>query len=549
MDRLGHLENTMNQIQSEISHIRSSLLNAEINEVATEEKLQQNSFMDPVLQLISLPITENVYIGPSAVISKVHAIRKFFTNDKEINVEPLYQMKHKAIEEVDSQPPSRETEELFKECYLTFSRNRYHFIEKSDVLAIFEKHPFERTKWETFITYIVLANGSRMAELSKMACFPSPKFYFDKAFEMLSHLPIISLMQQIQVCMTLALYLHYSYDYLNPFVMNVWELSGMAIRKVIQLGYHKKKIPTLENCVQLELEKRLFWSTYAFDRLLSLSLGRPASISNAEIDVPYPLSLENLNEYSASQILEWQTRQLADPTFRLPVTSLTYLEETCKIRELESRINILAYGKDNHIQEEIDTVNHALEEWLSQIPSRKDFNDGLRNEVPFDYLLLLYHRAKLFLLLPQITSTVEGRQGLLQQILVTCGGICRAFKNIQKNSIFGFSIFSLHTIFLAGVALVYCVWAMGRPPHIKAHNDIRICSNLLYSFSERASEAEIYRVLFENLVESTLYNDTEVEEAPKEVESNYLQLFGEFDDEKLFNFTFDDDFWKRLDFT
>lgn len=104
------------------------------------------------------------------------------------------------------------------------------------------------------------------------------------------------------------------------------------------------------------------------------------------------------------------------------------------------------------------------------------------------------------------------------------GSMCQCFKTIHKDSLFGYSTFSLHTIFLAGVTLVYCVWAMGNPPLVKAHNDIRACSNVLYSFSERTSEAESYRVLFENLIERVLYDE--------EVEFGY-------------DFEFDD-FWRQI---
>ncbi|EGV60401.1 hypothetical protein PSN45_001836 [Yamadazyma tenuis] len=559
IDKINQLEDSMRSLNEELAMLKSGILNSQVNESTNyQEKLQAQAFVDPLLALVKHPPSESLYIGPSAVISKVHAIRKILTNDKDIIKNPLYQIKHKPIEEVREYPPAKGTEDLFVECYLTFSRNRYHFIEKSDVTKIFSKTPLTRDKWETFVTYIVLANGCRMAELAKLAMSPSPKFYFEKAFEMLGQLPVLNPMQQIQVCMSLALYLHYSYDYLNPFVMNVWELSGMAIRKMVQLGYHKARPIDLKTCIQVELEKRLFWSVYAFDRLLTLSLGRPASLPDSEIEVPFPLSLESVDEFSNELILQWQQQQESEADFKLPVTSITYLVETCRVRAIESRINNFAYGEKSQDQEDFNTINNSLEAWISNVPSRKEFSEGLRNEVPFDYLLLLYHRAKLFLLLPKITSSVKtdvaNRHSILLQTLTASGGICKAFKKIQRDSIFGFSTFSLHTIFLAGVTLIYCIWAMERPPYIKAHNDLRACSNLLYSFSERASEAEIYRVLFENLAESILYN-ADVEEPTHEEEqlSNDnldIQLITEdlFDDSRLdLNFTFDEDFWTKLD--
>lgn len=565
LKRLDELESLVQKIVSEMNCLRSDILNPKVNET-TEPHYEsyRREFIEPILKLIAGPIGTEPPVGQAAVISKVQAIRRILTNDQELEVfkSPYEKVRNNKVERLENDTPTGEVEDIFLQCYLTFSRNRYHFVEKSQVVDIFCKLPEERNKWEIFVSSICLANGCRVAELSKLAMQPSPKYYFDKAIDQLCQIPILTLQQQIQTCMLLALYLHYIYDYHDNFVMNVWELSRIAITKMSALGYQRKKIPTIETCLEVEIEKRIFWSVYAFDRLLSISLGRPSYTADIQIDINFPLSLETVGEHNRTTIFELQMKQFNEQRFKEPVTSITYLVETCKIREIESRINNLAYGRDSNKYEfEFDAINEALEDWIANIPNKKEFNEGLRREVSFEYMLLLYHRAKLFLLLPKITTIQENspskRQKILHQTLHAAGGMCQCFKKIHKDSLFGYSTFSLHTIFLAGVTLVYCVWALGNPPTIKAHNDIRACSNLLYSFSERTSEAETYRMLFENLVEKVLYNSdiTVDDDTTNESVSNgnhYSSLLaneGLFDDNIMFNFKFEDDFWKRLDFS
>ena len=58
---------------------------------------------------------------------------------------------------------------------------------------------------------------------------------------------------------------------------------GLAMKMSIELGLHRKR-RTLEISLQSELNKRLFWSCYSWDRELSIVMGRPPSISDHDID-------------------------------------------------------------------------------------------------------------------------------------------------------------------------------------------------------------------------------------------------------------------------
>jgi hypothetical protein len=61
-------------------------------------------------------------------------------------------------------------------------------------------------------------------------------------------------------------------------------LVGVAMRLCIELGLHRQKRKQAPSVIS-EIGKRLFWSCYYLDRELSVSLGRPSSIADHDIDV------------------------------------------------------------------------------------------------------------------------------------------------------------------------------------------------------------------------------------------------------------------------
>lgn len=64
-----------------------------------------------------------------------------------------------------------------------------------------------------------------------------------------------------------------------------WTFVGIAMRLCVELGLHRKRRSSVESTLQSELEKRLFWACYYFDRDFAMALGRPPSISDHDIDV------------------------------------------------------------------------------------------------------------------------------------------------------------------------------------------------------------------------------------------------------------------------
>lgn len=67
---------------------------------------------------------------------------------------------------------------------------------------------------------------------------------------------------------------------------NLRNLSGLALRQCVELGYHRnvKKINLRTNILQLELRKRAFWCAYQMDCAASVNIGLPLSLPIEEVD-------------------------------------------------------------------------------------------------------------------------------------------------------------------------------------------------------------------------------------------------------------------------
>lgn len=71
-----------------------------------------------------------------------------------------------------------------------------------------------------------------------------------------------------------------------------WTTLGQAIRTAQSMGLHvQSQSVIMDNSLSLlsmERRSRLWYSMYVLDRLLSLQLGRPPAIHDADCDVPLP---------------------------------------------------------------------------------------------------------------------------------------------------------------------------------------------------------------------------------------------------------------------
>lgn len=528
---------------------------------------QLNEFYGSVWLLLKDTNGESV-AGPTAIITKVNFIKNWIASkifreaQSSLRPPPDHDVYIKSIDQDGlkiSIPPTSDIplEKTYVEYYYSLMSQRYYFFEKShieDLIAEYVEtggkfdansklNGFQDDAHKKTAMFLVLAVGCRLLKLSKGISVLTPKIYFDKAIDSLSKIgPELNLVDQIRLIMLIALYSLHSYNHNIQFIMNIWELSGLAIRKMTQVGLHRYTIPTLKTSKEYEMKKRLFWSIYSFEKILCLTLGRPASISDDEIDVPYPLNIDSLETLTNEELLhlqiEQQRIQYETQNHRVlhpAKVSLTYyLIQLCQVREIEARISRLERMMSIPINlknvrtqvsisgkyiTQFNKIQQDLEIWRKQLPSPQEFNEGMQNQIHFQYLVMCYHRAKVFLYLARIMQNQTKDEEMSSVFCETCeaaGGVCRSYMIISKGQVFAYSMFTLHTLFLVGILLTYCILNLESSEEqgsnsakdfshgssiLKFHEYLRQCSVLLTLFSERTKKAASFKILFDKLLE------------------------------------------------
>lgn len=73
----------------------------------------------------------------------------------------------------------------------------------------------------------------------------------------------------------------------------LWYIIGLAMRTAIDLGLHRKANEINLDPWTAQMRRRLFWTIYYLERVISMSLGRPFSIADRQIDLPLPVDVDD----------------------------------------------------------------------------------------------------------------------------------------------------------------------------------------------------------------------------------------------------------------
>ncbi|KXH29441.1 chitin deacetylase 1 [Colletotrichum salicis] len=266
----------------------------------------------------------------------------------------------------------------------------------------------------------------------------------------------------------------------------LWYMIGLAMRTSIDLGLHRAAHEQNLASPIVQRRRRLFWSVYSLERTIAVSLGRPLSIADSQIDVELPNAI--INGSPSASIVFGNDITLALVLF--------------KLRRIESKIHHSVYRTDktlDALRPKLDRLHQRLKFW----------RDSLMDWIPagrpdLNYALLLYNRALRLLIQPflPILPATDPFYGLCMR---AAGDICQAHKRLHQTLDYGHSFIAVQTVFVAGVTLLYGLWTQGNVLwSVALSNDIRACSLVLFVMGERAPWVRKYRDAFEVLVNAAM---------------------------------------------
>lgn len=271
----------------------------------------------------------------------------------------------------------------------------------------------------------------------------------------------------------------------------MWYMIGLAMRTAIDLGLHRKANEINMDPFTAQMRRRLFWTVYYLERVVSISLGRPFSISDRHIDLELPLDVDDGVQDPAL---------LTAPQEPNRTTSLTFAIYLTKLRRIDSRIQHKIYRADRplpSLRPKMDLLYLELEQWKESALLRFTGPD-------LDYPMLHYNRAVRLLIQPFL-PLLPITDPYYHICLRAAGEICQSHKRLHQTIEYGHSFLAVQTVFMAGITLLYALWTQTEQVwSVRMSNDIGACSTVLFVMGERAAWVKKYRDAFELLVNAAM---------------------------------------------
>ena len=184
--------------------------------------------------------------------------------------------------------PSKSRAHQLTEYYWAHNHTLYPFLRRTWFMDLLETmyseqgHGLFTSPAWLYTMWMVFAIGSTSwssivpgaSESESAYCYDQAMIYFFDALSVEGTSALDSMLLQI------------TYSFFNRVGANTWYLVGSAIRLAVGMGLHAPNICAKQMPMEVqEHRKRIFWSLYMADRVVSISLGRPLGIRDVDIEV------------------------------------------------------------------------------------------------------------------------------------------------------------------------------------------------------------------------------------------------------------------------
>ncbi|EJS42548.1 YLR278C [Saccharomyces arboricola H-6] len=368
-----------------------------------------------------------------------------------------------------------------------------------------EFHFLSGRMWLVFSisAYLLMTTG-------KYKGFP-PHRYFSTAIRHITKCGLhLNYVQQIELLTLLVLYIIRT------------DRDSLILYDIIKdvMGISKKKLHLNQwypNDPFANKKLRLFWCVYLLERMICVAVGKPYTIKESEINLP----LFNNDSFYTKGV-----------HMTTPSTSnhgVQFINQSLKLRRIESQfVESLQLLKNDsksvrQSRDQLPLVQKFFEDleiW------RKSYSTLDVKNFENETLKLYYYRSVRLLIQPYLEFFAP-EDRLFRECQAAAGQICQLYKIFHQKTLNGHSTPAVHTVFVAGVTLIYCMWlarnfddqrrkklgdaSKHTRPLISASlfstmDDLRACSVCLYVMTERSNFARTFRDTFDQLMNATVGN-------------------------------------------
>ncbi|KAF4472144.1 subtilisin-like protease [Fusarium albosuccineum] len=270
-------------------------------------------------------------------------------------------------------------------------------------------------------------------------------------------------------------------------------ISGLALRQCIELGYHRnvKKINVTTNALRLELRKRVFWCAYQIDCASSVNLGLPLSLPIQEVDTEFPIDIDD------SSIDENGIHGLPRQSSSDPATTVSHALHQFRIRCIWARIHASLYSHSSPLRQDpesylakVQSLRGQLEDWMTSTPPEPRRNGPqLCVFASTEDYKITYSETILLLYRGQLTTWDKVQDDVFLECMDAASNIYLSCKRLYVGKPINFTWGTLHTSPAVRQAVRYD----------RVSSIFTTCTMLLAIMAERWEGAGPYRDLFEGL--------------------------------------------------
>ncbi|KAH8812618.1 fungal-specific transcription factor domain-containing protein [Xylogone sp. PMI_703] len=286
-----------------------------------------------------------------------------------------------------------------------------------------------------------------------------------------------------------ALMLQVSYSFFNRIGPNTWFLVGVAARMAIGMGLHAAS--TYQNLpVNVsEHRKRLFFSLYMMDRVVSLALGRPFAMRDDDIDVE-PFADADDENIKPDKIIPQDPLQPSSISVPLHILALRKIASEIgeRVYSTNKTRNLLPEQRDQIIQD----IHKKLIEWRRNMPfPLPDSQSRVPHMITswfdlnyYTHVTMLYRPSPLFPTLDIMKVKILAEASAMS---------IRQATNMHHQQRFAYNWLNLFGVFTSSLALMYAITAqpdlMSVLNQTDALRDLELAMELLGTFGKKFASA------------------------------------------------------------
>ncbi|VUC27445.1 unnamed protein product [Clonostachys rosea] len=338
--------------------------------------------------------------------------------------------------------------------YFAHSHTLYPMLIKSDFMRTLQQvrdNPFDpaaQCPLALFRVWMVFAIGSTAYSSVTLMEESESRIYYSKALEYFERAMALGEMAALEVIM-----LQISYSFFNQLGPNTWFLVGMAARLAVGIGLHIESTYASWPVDVQQHRKRIFFSIYMMDRVVSLALGRPFALHDDDIDVS-PFADANEDDIHPDGIRSQSS--LTPSIIAVPLHILALRTIAGKIaKQVYSNRRALSLTVEER-EEILHSLHKELIDWRRNMPfPLPDISDRVphfgTNWYDFNYYT---HIAMLYRPSPLFPVVDERKIKILEE--AASMSLRQAF-NMHQQQRLAYNWLNLLALFTSTLSLIYAI--------------------------------------------------------------------------------------------